>query len=900
MSTLSNAAYEYLARKVAYEDGHDHCSKGDRLDLTIDNAETGAAESWHFVVREIYESSWYNGFDAILLELVDDAGSSLKQAVLACGGSEQPIDYLTDVNPLGIGYLQFAINAGGVYDDLEDLVDEGCSISLTGHSLGGALAQWFAVYARSWGDVDRIDALVTFNSPGISGVTARKRTRINTIRHYLNDGDFVSMAGGYYVSGAADDSAVLFVNTEVCSSGPLEYAAGVQHSDTLFFLGSLDDLVRDPYLTVLAYGDPDEFARDDFSYLTVHCDENILLDHPQLAAVLEAVPDPAGGYWMFNKQYAEFISLLTVADRDAANQLVDREGTEEARFDKLPDMWNVALNAAGTQLFKADLGEVILGERDLTGSDGSFGNDVIRSLSSSQAGAEPFALFDFTEQRFIELERVTVSARLTCEETDSELVVKTAFDDGDDRWVYFNIPALDESDRFSLTAVANGSGAELSAANYYRSGDLWCVIDTREDEYALSFSVDAGITREKAVVLADLRMADDEVSALVVYVSDIDAGGDAGAITVRSAADPDGAEFRLLATDAAGVFAVEIASDELPGTGSGDRLFIAYRDRDDGAGAVAVAKKNVAVPGGDVPRQIPSADGIDGDGRADIVMTVALSGHDAYGATGAWLIGDDQTATWGDLSVRGEDWELFGTGFFAAGETTADVYLKSADNTVGAWTTNVSGRVAGWTTVGSFGSDTQVLALGDFDGDGQTDLLLRNDNGAVGGHFTDGRGWAYFQSLGDEWTVAAVGDLNGDGRSDLVLKHDAGFAGSWLTQGDGTMVWADLDTLGDGFTIAGCGDFDGDGSCDVLLRYGDYYGAWLVEDGGVKSWMGLGDLGDVTVEQIGDFDGDGRADLRIRTASGDLGAQLVKGEDTLEWKYYGSVGQEWSTRFSAL
>ena len=88
----------------------------------------------------------------------------------------------------------------------------------------------------------------------------------------------------------------------------------------------------------------------------------------------------------------------------------------------------------------------------------------------------------------------------------------------------------------------------------------------------------------------------------------------------------------------------------------------------------------------------------------------------------------------------------------------------------------------------------------------------------------------------------------------MVLKHDAGFAGSWLTQSDRTMAWADLDTLPEGFAIVGAGDFDADGIDD----------------------------------------------LRIRTAAGDLGAQLVKGTDTLEWKYYGSVGQEWNTSLAAI
>ena len=92
MSTLSNAAYEYLAREVAYQVANDRYSKRDRLDFTIDNAETGEAETWHFVVRQVYEPSWYNGFDGILLEQVDASGTSLKHAVLVCGGTRRAYD----------------------------------------------------------------------------------------------------------------------------------------------------------------------------------------------------------------------------------------------------------------------------------------------------------------------------------------------------------------------------------------------------------------------------------------------------------------------------------------------------------------------------------------------------------------------------------------------------------------------------------------------------------------------------------------------------------------------------------------------------------------------------------------------------------------------------------------
>ena len=297
-----------------------------------------------------------------------------------------------------------------------------------------------------------------------------------------------------------------------------------------------------------------------------------------------------------------------------------------------------------------------------------------------------------------------------------------------------------------------------------------------------------------------------------------------------------------------------------------------------------------------------TAGDLNADGRADVIMSITQKNHGAEGATGAWLIQSDQTAAWGDLSQRNPGWEIFGTGITAAGKATNDVYVKSADNVIGAWVTDNSGHVTGWETVSQFDDATQILGLGDFNGNGQTDLLLRNVNGAVGCFFTGGgkTGWNYFQSLGDEWKITAVGDLNGDGRDDVVLKHDAGFAGSWLTQSDGTRVWANLDTLPAGFAIVGCGDFDGDGVDDVLLQKGTYYGAWLAQNGSVKSWFGLGDLGNVTVEQIADFDGDGKDDLRIRTAAGDLGAQLVRAADTLEWHYYGSVGNEWSTSLAAI
>ena len=113
------------------------------------------------------------------------------------------------------------------------------------------------------------------------------------------------------------------------------------------------------------------------------------------------------------------------------------------------------------------------------------------------------------------------------------------------------------------------------------------------------------------------------------------------------------------------------------------------------------------------------------------------------------------------------------------------------------------------------------------------------------------------------------------------------------------MAWSDLSTVENGFTIVGAGDFNGDGTDDVLLQKNGYFGAWIVKNGSAAGWMGLGQSAG-TVEQIGDFNGDGIDDLRIRTANGAIGALLVHGEDNIEWKYYGSVGNEWSTSLVSL
>ncbi len=284
---------------------------------------------------------------------------------------------------------------------------------------------------------------------------------------------------------------------------------------------------------------------------------------------------------------------------------------------------------------------------------------------------------------------------------------------------------------------------------------------------------------------------------------------------------------------------------------------------------------------------------LDHNGQADLIMI------DAAGNTGAWLTRSDGSVSWRDLSTLSNGFEILGWGSTVRGKESPDIYLYSATSgVVGAWLTDSVTGVTGWLTIAAFDAGSQVVGLGDFNGDGISDMLVRSAAGDVGcwlgGSDDLVSGWHYFQSLGAEWMISGIGDLNGDGIDDVVLNHVAGYSGVWLIR---RMIpeWSDLGMLNAASSIVGCGDFDGDGTDDVLIRIGEVYGAWMIGNGLVLGWRDLVAFnGDV--EDIVDVDNDGVDDLRVRSANGDLGYfRVIESGEAVSWHYYGSVGSNWTT-----
>ena len=188
---------------------------------------------------------------------------------------------------------------------------------------------------------------------------------------------------------------------------------------------------------------------------------------------------------------------------------------------------------------------------------------------------------------------------------------------------------------------------------------------------------------------------------------------------------------------------------------------------------------------------------------------------------------------------------------------------------------------------------TSSTPLGDFNGDGRADVLLRRtDNGRWffypmnGRHVLPGQGGVALTS-NLAWAVAGLGDFNGDRRDDVLLRRNDGqwhyypLSGRRVLSGPGRVpLTRDL-----AWAVAGTGDFNGDGRDEVLLRRTDN-GSWhyyplngrrvLPGRGGVsltknRAW---------TVAGIGDFNGDGRDDV------------LMRRSDNGRWFYYPMNGRQ--------
>jgi hypothetical protein len=252
---------------------------------------------------------------------------------------------------------------------------------------------------------------------------------------------------------------------------------------------------------------------------------------------------------------------------------------------------------------------------------------------------------------------------------------------------------------------------------------------------------------------------------------------------------------------------------------------------------------------------------INGDGGDDVIVGAPLRDH---------------------IGVAGEAYVLFGTPVLHPhdpatdfnGDGRSDILWRNDNGQIGDWLGGANGGFGpGWGTAVSL--DWKVVGTGDFNGDGRDDILWRNDNGQVSdwlGAANGGFTAAWGTTIAASWKVAATGDFDGDGNDDILWRNDNGQIADWLGAGNGSFTsrWGTAVSLD--WKVSGSGDFNGDGRDDLLWRNDNgLMSVWVAAaNGGFSPGWGASAPVDWQIAGTGDFNGDGRDDILWRNDNGQL------------------------------
>lgn len=214
-----------------------------------------------------------------------------------------------------------------------------------------------------------------------------------------------------------------------------------------------------------------------------------------------------------------------------------------------------------------------------------------------------------------------------------------------------------------------------------------------------------------------------------------------------------------------------------------------------------------------------------GDGKPDILWQDGAQGFlavwymEGVTATGAALLSPSQAPL---------NWKIVGA---------ADVDGDGKPDLL--WQDPTSGRVGVWYMDGIVAKATAALVpgqvptnwsiggVGDFDGDGQPDVLWQDQlAGNLAVWYLDGVTATHGALLSPpqvptNWRIAGVVDFDGDGRPDILWQdRTGGLLAVWYMDGVTATrgAWLSPSQVPTNWRIAGVGDFNGDGKPDVLWQ----------------------------------------------------------------------------------
>jgi hypothetical protein len=112
--------------------------------------------------------------------------------------------------------------------------------------------------------------------------------------------------------------------------------------------------------------------------------------------------------------------------------------------------------------------------------------------------------------------------------------------------------------------------------------------------------------------------------------------------------------------------------------------------------------------------------------------------------------------------------------------------------------------------------------------------------GAAGRQLAAGGGGSWQGAVPEGYQMVGVGDFHGNGASDILVRNPtSGDVGE--LRSDQGMTFSDIGWAGPGWEVAGTTDLNGDGTSDIVLAFpgSGAIGAWIMNDGH-PTWTLLG------------------------------------------------------------
>ncbi len=210
------------------------------------------------------------------------------------------------------------------------------------------------------------------------------------------------------------------------------------------------------------------------------------------------------------------------------------------------------------------------------------------------------------------------------------------------------------------------------------------------------------------------------------------------------------------------------------------------------------------------------------------------------------------------------------------GNGHSDILWHNDNGADSIWDNGAIGGAHIIAAAGAVPASWHIAGKGDFDGNSHGDILWQNDNGAVSIWDNGAIGGAHIIAAAGvvpaSWHIAGTGDSDGNHNGDILWRNDNGAVSIWDNGQIGSAhIISAAGVVPNSWHIAGTGDFDGNGTSDILWR-NDNGAASIWDNGQIGNAHIIAAAGVIpsgwNIAGTGDFDGNGHDDILWRNDNG--------------------------------